>query len=48
MDSKTANPGIAMWREKLFAFISRNALRATVYFQIPSNQAIEIGTVIEM
>ncbi len=44
----TENPGMAVWREKLFAFMSRNALRATDYFQIPSHQAIEIGTVVEM
>jgi KUP system potassium uptake protein len=44
----TENPGMALWRERIFAFMSRNALRATDFFQIPSDQAIEIGTVIEM
>ncbi|MDQ3230181.1 MAG: KUP/HAK/KT family potassium transporter, partial [Pseudobdellovibrionaceae bacterium] len=44
----TKHPGMAIWRERIFAFMSRNALRATDFFQIPSEQAIEIGTVIEM
>jgi KUP system potassium uptake protein len=44
----TEHPGMAVWRERIFAFMSRNALRATDYFNIPSDQAIEIGTVIEM
>jgi KUP system potassium uptake protein len=44
----TKHPGMAVWRERIFAFMSRNALRATDYFNIPSDQAIEIGTVIEM
>ncbi len=44
----TTTPGMAIWREKLFAVLARNAQRATDFFQIPSEQAIEIGTVIEM
>src|SRR4030095_4360712 len=31
----TARPGMAIWREKLFAFMARNALRATTYYRIP-------------
>lgn len=44
----TAKPGMALWRERIFAFMSRNALRATDYFRIPSNQVVEIGIQIEM
>lgn len=44
----THRPGMAIWREHLFAFMSRNAQRATDYFQIPSNQVVEIGTVVEL
>lgn len=44
----TENPGMAIWRERLFAFMARNALRASDYFQIPADQSIEIGTVIEL
>jgi len=35
--------GMAMWREKLFAFMSRNALRATRFYQLPSDRVFEIG-----
>ena len=44
----THRPGMAVWREHIFAFMSRNAQRATDYFQIPSNQVVEIGTVVEL
>jgi KUP system potassium uptake protein len=44
----THRPGMAIWREHIFAFMSRNAQRATDYFQIPSNQVVEIGTVVEL
>ncbi len=44
----TNRPGMAVWREHVFAFMSRNAQRATDYFQIPSNQVVEIGTVVEL
>lgn len=40
--------GMAMWREHLFAFMSRNAYRATQFFHIPANQVIEIGSQIEL
>jgi KUP system potassium uptake protein len=40
--------GMALWREHLFAFMSRNAQRATQFFKIPPNQVIEIGTQIEL
>ncbi len=31
------------WREKLFAFLSRNALRATDFYQIPPDRTMELG-----
>jgi KUP system potassium uptake protein len=36
-------PGMAIWREHLFAFMSKNAERATAYFNIPNDQVIEVG-----
>jgi len=36
------------WQEKIFAFMAQNAQRATDYFKIPSDRAIEIGTVVDM
>lgn len=40
--------GMALWREHLFSFMSRNAYRATQFFQIPPDQVIEIGSQIEL
>ncbi len=34
---------IALWREKLFATMSRNAQPATHFFQIPQNRDFETG-----
>jgi KUP system potassium uptake protein len=41
-------PGMALWRERLFSFMSRNALRATAFFKIPPNQVFEVGAQIEL
>ena len=40
--------GMAMWREKLFAFFSRNAGSATAYFSIPPDRVVELGAQIEI
>ncbi len=40
--------GMQVWREKMFALMSRNAQRATAFFQIPPDQVIEIGLQIEI
>jgi len=44
----TKEPGMAIWREKLFVRMSRNAQRAAAYFHIPSDRVVEIGTQIEL
>jgi len=41
-------PGMAIWRERLFSFMSRNALRATAFFKIPPNQVFEVGAYVEL
>ncbi|HET8655630.1 MAG TPA: potassium transporter Kup [Longimicrobiaceae bacterium] len=41
-------PGMAIWREKLFAFMSRNARTATSFFGLPPNRVIELGAQIEL
>ena len=41
-------PGMALWRDKVFAFLSRNALPATAFFQIPGNRLIELGAQVEI
>jgi KUP system potassium uptake protein len=44
----TARPGMAVWREKLFISMSRNAGSVTAYFQIPTNRVVELGTQVEL
>ena len=40
--------GMSIWRERLFAFMSRNAQRATAFYKIPSKQVFEIGLQVEL
>jgi KUP system potassium uptake protein len=44
----TKRPGMAIWREKLFALMSRNARSATSFFRIPPNRVVELGAQIEI
>lgn len=44
----TKRPGMALWREHLFTFMSKNAERATAYFNIPSDQVVEIGIQVKL
>jgi KUP system potassium uptake protein len=39
-----ADQGMAMWRDKLFLFMSRNATPATEFFGIPGERLVELGT----
>jgi KUP system potassium uptake protein len=45
-ESLTARPGegMALWRDKLFLLMSRNATPATEYFSVPGNRLVELGT----
>jgi KUP system potassium uptake protein len=40
--------GMAFWREKLFALMSRNSQRATEFFRIPPNRVVELGAQVEL
>ena len=44
----TKRPGMVAWRDKLFAFLTRNALPATAFFSIPGNRLIELGAQVEI
>ena len=44
----TPKPGMAIWREKIFVFLSRNTQRASSYFHLPAEQVVEIGLVLEI
>ena len=39
-----AGQGMALWRDKLFLLMSRNATPATEYFSVPGNRLVELGT----
>jgi KUP system potassium uptake protein len=41
-------PEMARWREKLFAWMSRNARSATAFFRIPPNSVVELGAQVEL
>lgn len=44
----TANPGMAKLRQRLFAFMARNAQGATSFFGIPPNQVVELGVQVQL
>ena len=47
--AKKANlKGMAVWRENLFAWMSKNSTPATRYFRIPPNRVVEMGAQIEL
>lgn len=41
-------PGMAIWREHLFAWMTRNASSASTFFSLPANQVIELGAQVRM
>ncbi|GHH49311.1 putative potassium transport system protein kup [[Pseudomonas] boreopolis] len=44
----SANRGMPIWRDKLFALMHRNAAPATGFFRIPGNRLVELGAQIEI
>jgi KUP system potassium uptake protein len=40
--------GMARWREQLFVFMSRNAVRAAGFFRLPSDRVVELGVQVEL
>jgi KUP system potassium uptake protein len=41
-------PGMALWRERLFVTMSRNAMNATNYFSLPPDRVVELGAQLEI
>jgi len=41
-------PGMPVWRDRLFAFMHRNAAPATNFFRIPGNRLVELGAQVEI
>ena len=44
----TGGSGMGRWREALFAYLSRNAQSATIYFRVPPNRVVELGAQVEL
>ena len=44
----TARQGMAIWREKVFVLMARNAGRATEFFKLPIERVVELGVQVEM
>jgi KUP system potassium uptake protein len=42
------SPGMALWRERLFALMSRNARNATDFYGLPPERVVELGAQIEL
>jgi KUP system potassium uptake protein len=41
-------PGMAVWREKLFGWMMRNAESAMEFFKLPTNRVVELGSQLEI
>ncbi|NFV81867.1 potassium transporter Kup [Magnetospirillum aberrantis] len=41
-------PGMAIWREHLFAWMARSATSAMDFFHLPSNRVVELGSQVEI
>ncbi len=44
----SAHPGMAIWREKLFSWMLRNAESAMEFFKLPTNRVVELGSQVEI
>ena len=44
----SARPGMAIWREKLFAWMVQNAESPMEFFKLPSNRVVELGSQVEI
>ncbi len=44
----SARRGMAVWRERLFVLMARNAVRATAFFRLPPERVVELGVQVEM
>jgi len=44
----SAKPGMMVWREKIFAWMLRNAESAMEFFRLPTNRVVELGSQVEI
>ena len=41
-------PGMALWREQLFAWMTKNSESAMEFFKLPTNRVVELGSQLEI
>jgi KUP system potassium uptake protein len=41
-------PGMALWREKLFALMLRSSESAMEFFRLPTNRVVELGSQLQI
>jgi KUP system potassium uptake protein len=44
----SSRPGMAIWREKLFAWMLQNSESAMEFFRLPTNRVVELGSQVEI
>jgi KUP system potassium uptake protein len=42
------SPGMAVWRERLFAWMMQNAAKPSDFYNIPANRLVELGAKVEI
>ena len=46
--ASSKEPGMALWREHLFVFLSKHAENAADFFQLPPERVYEVSQVVEI
>ena len=46
--ARAKKPGMAIWRERLFAWMLRNAATPMEFFRLPTNRVVELGSQLEI
>jgi KUP system potassium uptake protein len=44
----TKTTGMALWRERVFVLMAKNAVRATAFFKLPPDSVVELGVQVEI
>jgi KUP system potassium uptake protein len=43
-----AQPGMALWRERLFAWMLKSSDSAMEFFRLPTNRVVELGSQLQI
>jgi len=46
--ASTKTPGMALWREKLFAWMLKSSESAMEFFKLPTNRVVELGSQLQI